>query len=276
MSSHNPPLSPSISPTYPLPCTYPEEAQEQPLSPIPLHIGLGPAPVLVPIRPSISPLGGVRRTQSDTRGPPLGDPSLEYMDPQSDFIRLRSAHKRSASSRCVVTLGPKKVAEREGIGEEEPDVAEIVVKHGKNCLLTNGVLPLIQTDRLALESIGKLLLTFIHDKSLWIVPTYIKSKSINPYVQLWWSCAKLTYSGGAKPAPGYTLQLTNPLNSTGTSSPLSVTVLTNRYLRNFRTIRDQTPQLPLPLLRRHNQRFNLRIRFRVRFRRPLISVFNCD
>lgn len=48
------------------------------------------------------------------------------------------------------------MAEREGIGEEEPDGAEIVVKHGKNCLLTNGVLPLIQTDRLALESIGKL------------------------------------------------------------------------------------------------------------------------
>jgi hypothetical protein len=107
MSSHNPHLSPSISKTYPLPCTYPEEAPEQPLSPKPLHIGLGLAPVLVPIRPSISPLGGVRRTQSDTRGPPLGDPSLEYMDPGSDFIRLRSAHKRSASSRCVVTRAKK-------------------------------------------------------------------------------------------------------------------------------------------------------------------------
>jgi hypothetical protein len=156
MSSHNPHLSPSISKTYPLPCTYPEEAPEQPLSPRPLHIGIGLAPVLVPIRPSISPLGGVRRTQSDTRGPPLGDPSLEYMDPGSDFIRLRSAHKRSASSRCVVTLGPKKVAEREGIGEEEEsDCTGIEPKTVKNCLLTNGVLPLIQTDRLALESIGK-------------------------------------------------------------------------------------------------------------------------
>jgi hypothetical protein len=162
MSSHNPPLSPSISTTYPLPCTYPEEAQEQPLSPKPLHLDVGPS--RVPIRPSISPLGGVRRTQSDTRGPPLGDPSLEYMDPQSDFIRLRSAHKRTASSRCVVTLGPKKVADREGIGEEEPDGAEIVVKSGRNCLLTNGVLPLIQTDRLALESIGKLP-SIIHDQS---------------------------------------------------------------------------------------------------------------
>jgi len=156
MSSPHPPLSPSIPITCPLPCTYPVETQTQPLSPKPLHLGLGLDPSRVPIRPSISPLGGVRRTQSDTRGPPLGDPSLEYMDPGSDFIRLRSAHKRSASSRCVVTLGPKKVAEREGIGEEEPDGAEIVVKHGKNCLLTNGVLPLIQTDRLALESIGKL------------------------------------------------------------------------------------------------------------------------
>jgi len=29
--------------------------------------------------------------------------------------------------------------------------------------------------------------------------------------------AMLTSSGGAKLAPGYTLQLTNPLNSTGTS-----------------------------------------------------------
>jgi hypothetical protein len=87
------------------------------------------------------------------------------MDPQSDFIRLRSAHKRSASTRCVVTLGPKKVADREGIGEEEPDGAEIVVKTAKNCLLTNGVLPLIQTDRLALESIGKLPSPYVRDKS---------------------------------------------------------------------------------------------------------------
>ena len=165
MSSHNPPLSPSISTTYPLPCTYPEEAQEQPLSPKPLHIGLSLPSILVPIRPSISPLGGVRRTQSDTRGPPLGDPSLEYMDPGSDFIRLRSAHKRSASSRCVVTLGPKKLAEREGIGEEGPDNPGVVVKTAKNCLLTNGVLPLIQTDRLALESIGKVPLNSIYDKS---------------------------------------------------------------------------------------------------------------
>ena len=84
----------------------------------------------------------------------MGDPSLEYMDPGSDFIRLRSAHKRSASSRCVVTLGPKKLAEREGIGEEGPD-NPVIVKPAKNCLLTNGVLPLIQTDRLALESIGQ-------------------------------------------------------------------------------------------------------------------------
>jgi hypothetical protein len=64
-----------------------------------------------------------------------------------------------------VTLGPKKVAEREGIGEEEHDWNGIELKHGKNCLLTNGVLPLIQTDRLALESIGKLHLTFMYDKS---------------------------------------------------------------------------------------------------------------
>jgi len=86
MSPPNPPLSPSIPTTYPLPCTYPQEAQIQPLSPKPLHIGLGLAPVLVPIRPSISPLGGVRRTQSDTRDPPLGDTSLEYMDPYSSTL----------------------------------------------------------------------------------------------------------------------------------------------------------------------------------------------
>jgi hypothetical protein len=153
MSSPNPLLSPSIPITCPLPCTYPEEPQ--PLSPKPLHLGLELGPPPAPIRPSISPIGGVRRTPSDTRGPPLGDSSLEYMDPGSDFIRLRSAHKRSASSRCFVTLGPKRVAEREGIGEEEQDWNGIELKHGKNCLLTNGVLPLIQTDRLALESIGK-------------------------------------------------------------------------------------------------------------------------
>jgi hypothetical protein len=173
MSSPVPPSSPSIpsssiSTTYPLPCTYPEETQVGLLSPKPLHLGLGLGlgPPRVPIRPSISPLGGPRRTQSDTRGPPLGDPSLEYMDPGSDFIRLRSAHKRSASSRCVVTLGPKKVAEREGIGEEEEsDYTGNGSKTGKNCLLTNGVLPLIQTDRLAFESIGTLSSLYVPDKS---------------------------------------------------------------------------------------------------------------
>lgn len=160
MVSTTPPLSPSIPTAYPLPCSYPVDSS--PLSPKPLHLGLGPPP-RIPIRPSISPLGDVRRTQSDTRGPPLGDPSLGYMVPGSDFIRLRSAHKRSASSRCVVTLnsvdmGRKRIAEREGIGEEdeERDWKGIELK-GKNCSLTNGVLPLIQTDRLALESIGKLL-----------------------------------------------------------------------------------------------------------------------
>jgi len=56
------------------------------------------------------------------------------------------------------------VAEREGIGEEGPD-NPVIVKTAKNCLLTNGVLPLIQTDRLALESIGKLPLTFVYDES---------------------------------------------------------------------------------------------------------------
>jgi len=86
---------------------------------------------------------------------------------------------------------------------------------------------------------------------------------------------RLTSSGGAKPASGYTLQLTNPLNSTGTSPPHSVTMLTNRYLRSFGTVRDQTGQLAIPLPRRHNQRFNLRLQLRIRFQRPLISVFNC-
>jgi hypothetical protein len=56
-------------------------------------------------------------------------------------------------------MGRKKVAEREGIGEEVVELDENglnIRNRGKNCLLTNGVLPLIQTDRLALESIGEL------------------------------------------------------------------------------------------------------------------------
>lgn len=116
-------------------------------------------------RPNASPVQ-CRRTKSECRGPPLGDPSLEYVAPGSDFIRLRSS--RASSSKCVVVLdrthkhrdkGKKKVVEdkendEDGSGEkEEGDVDD----YRKNCLLTNGVLPLLrQTDRLALESIGEL------------------------------------------------------------------------------------------------------------------------
>jgi len=90
---------------------------------------------------------------------------LEYVAPGSDFIRLRSS--RASSSKCVVVLdrthkhrdkGKKKVVEdkendEDGNGEKKE---EDVDDYRKNCLLTNGVLPLLrQTDRLALESVGK-------------------------------------------------------------------------------------------------------------------------
>jgi len=57
------------------------------------------------------------------------------------------------------------VAEKEGIREKDLVGSQVVVRDQKNCLLTNGVLPLIQTDQLALESIGKLELSNMNEQA---------------------------------------------------------------------------------------------------------------
>lgn len=53
-------------------------------------------------------------------------------------------------------MARRKAADREGIGEEAPGQGETGSKlknSRKHCLLIDGVLPLIQTDRLALGAI---------------------------------------------------------------------------------------------------------------------------
>lgn len=57
------------------------------------------------------------------------------------------------------------MAESEGIGEKDLDSFRFAMMAQKNCLLTNDVLSLIQTDRLALESIGKLDLSTINEQA---------------------------------------------------------------------------------------------------------------
>jgi hypothetical protein len=196
------------------------------------------------LRPASSPLQTRRAksAQNEPRSPPLGDPSLPYITPESDFIRLPSS--RASSSKCVVVLdrtGRGKDKDRKGKGkaglvlevnkenipfyrdlvrgrEEEGDGEEL--GHGgvitEGCLLTDGLLPLmLQTDRLALESIGMSAVAasmaeLTNNPDLHQVKVDQSVRLSMPVLS-----RELTCSGGATSASGYTLQLTNPLNSTG-------------------------------------------------------------
>ena len=118
------------------------------------------------------------------RGPPLGDPSLSYLSPESDFIRLPSSSKRPPRGVAILngdtrrqrstrnkenTPTFKKDQSRPKGKEPEEDAptegsecrmsgkAERILRipnRGKSCVLTDGFVPLLQTDRLAIESIG--------------------------------------------------------------------------------------------------------------------------
>lgn len=145
--------------------------------------------------------------EAEARGPQLGDPSLSYLSPSSDFIRLPSSSKRPPRGVAVLngdirrqrsTQNQKQNQNRdkenqpqrsskddrrvgsEGEGEgdhketaegEDGDKrtasesesgrsrkAERILRfprRRKSCVLTDGFVPLLQTDRLAIESIGK-------------------------------------------------------------------------------------------------------------------------